>query len=320
VIGSRTCDARPGETLPRRAHDSTRADRAVACAQALILVCAAVACGPGAPGDVAEKAEPPQRIVALTVGSVDTLALLGELERVVAVEEDCFIPGTERLVKIRNDDHAGPSRALNVEAVLALQPDLVIAKEDLKPALAGRGVEVLWIPSASGLDTIVPLVQELGSRLHLTEQARAVVAAMNARRAAIERRVAGLARVRVYFEAGKPGRTAGRGTVVDDMIRLAGGENIAGDLPLANPVLSSEAIVAANPELILLSPWSDAPEEVARRPGWEHIRAVQSGRVHRIPEQDRKLMYPSPSCLDGCEAMLVPWLHPELARGPSEPK
>jgi iron complex transport system substrate-binding protein len=255
----------------------------------------------------------PQRIVALTIGAVDTLALLGELGHVIAVEEDCFVPGTEHLTKIRNDDHSGPSKALNVESVLALQPDLVIAKEDLKPALEHRGLRVLWLPAANGLATVVPLVEQLGDTLGVPDKSRALVATVRAKMAAIEARVANSRQVRVYYEAGKSGRTVGRGTVIDDMIRLAGGVNIAGDLGLANPVLSTEAILAADPEVIVLSPWCDSPAEVAARPGWNRISAVKNGRIHRIPERDRKVQYTSPSCVDGCETMLVPWLHLELA-------
>jgi iron complex transport system substrate-binding protein len=108
--------------------------------------------------------------------------------------------------------------------------------------------------------------------------------------------------------------------VIHDMIVLAGGENIAGNVDLANPVLTAEAIVAANPQVIVLSPWCDSPEEIARRPGWASIAAVRDGRVHRIPEADRKVQYPSPSCVDGCASLLVPWLHPELTGAPANGK
>jgi len=245
----------------------------------LAALAGSTACSRAAPPPPAPAAAP-QRIVALTIGSVDALALLGQLDRVVAVEADCFVPGTEHLVRIRNDDHAGPSRALNVEAVLALAPDLVIAKEDLRTALGGRGVPVQWVPTANGLETIEPFVEQLGRELGIPDEARQVVDAMDAKMAAIRERVAPLPPVSVYYEAGSLGRTAGRGTVVDDMVRLAGGVNVAGDLPLANPVLTSEAVVAANPEVIVLSPWSDPPEVVAARPGWNHIAAVREGRIH----------------------------------------
>ena len=276
-------------------------------ALALLLACCA--------RQPAAQLAPPQRIVALTVGAVDTLALLGELGRVVAVEEDCFVPGTELLAKIRNDDHAGPSKALNVESVLALQPDLVIAKEDLRPALGERGVNVLWIPQASDLEAIIGVVESIGVRLCVPEKSRALVARLRASAAEIAARVAGRPRVRVYYEAGRPGRSAGRNTVMDEMIRLAGGVNIAGESPLANPVLSSEAIVAADPEVIVLSPWCEPIETVVTRPGWNRIAAVREGRVHVIPERERQVQYPSPSCVEGCARLLVPWLHPEIGGG-----
>lgn len=277
----------------------------------LALLCAACSRG-SAPAELS-PASTPRRIVALTVGSVDTLALLGELDRVVAVEEDCFVPGTEQLAHIRNDDHAGPSKALSVESVLALAPDLVIAKEELRGALEGRGVDVLWIPAASDLAAIERIVAEIGARVGVSEKARQLVLELDSHARRIAQRVAGLEPVRVYYEAGRPGRSAGRRTVIDEMIRLAGGVNIAGGEELANPTLSSEAIVAADPQVIVLSPWSDAPADVAARPGWERIAAVRAGRVHRLDERDRKVGYPSPSCVEGCERLLVPWLHPEVA-------
>lgn len=282
-----------------------------ACGERPASSTAAPAAGPA----TAPTTSSPRRIVALTVGAVDMLALLGQLDRVVAVEEDCHYPGTESLVRIRNDDHTGPAAALNVEAVLALRPDLVLAKEDLRAALSDRGFEVMWFPSANGVPTIDGLVTELGRRLDVQDRARDVLARMHARADGIRALVAGRAPVRVYYEAGKPGRTVGAGTVVDDMIRLAGGTNVAGDVRLANPNLSSEAIVAADPDVIVLSPWGDPPDVVARRPGWDRVAAVRSGRVHQVDERDRRIQYPSPSCVDGCAELLVPWLHPDLAPG-----
>jgi iron complex transport system substrate-binding protein len=282
----------------------------------LLLALAAAACSPAPEAPATNGAAPaggPRRIVALTVGSVDTLVAMGELDRVVGVEEDCFIPGTEHLVKIRNDDHSGPSKALNVEAILALAPDAVIAKEDLRPALDQRGLRMVWVPTNTGYDSIPVVVERIGALVGRPDKARALNEDMARRRAAVEALVGPLPKVRVYYEAGRPGRTAGPGTVMGDMIVLAGGINIAGTLPMSNPQLSSEAIVAADPEVIILSPWSDSPEDVAKRPGWDRIAAVRDGRVHRVPEKERKVGYPSPSCLEGCERMLVPWLHPELA-------
>lgn len=287
----------------------------------LVIVIAVLlaACSRSLPAPARGGGNAPQRIVALTVGAVDTLALLGELHRVVAVEADCFVPGTEDKVHIANDDHSGPSRALNVEAVLALAPDLVIAKDELRAALEGRGLEVLYLSLNNDLGVIEPTVLAIAARVHAVPRARVLLDRMHAAMRAIEQRVASLPRVRVYYEAGQPGRTVGRNTVINDMITLAGGTSIAAGESLANPVLSAEAILAADPEVIVLSPWSDPPAQVAARPGWNRLAAVRSGRVHQIRERDRTVGYPSPSCVGGCEAMLLPWLHPEAvpARGRS---
>jgi iron complex transport system substrate-binding protein len=280
--------------------------------------------GPSAGDATAEDGPPPRRIVALTAGSVDVLASLGELDRVVGVEENCFVPGTEGKARIRNDDRAGAPKSLDVEAILALRPDAVVAKEGLRPALEGRGLRVLWVPQVADLESVAPTVERIGALVGKPDRARELVERMRSRMREVRGRTAGLPRVRVYYEAGPPGRTAGSRTIVGAMIDLAGGENVAGGLPGANPTLSAEAIRAADPEVIVLSPWSESPEAVAARPGWDRIAAVRNGRVHRIPATGRRVGYPSPGCVDGCEETLIPWFHPNLvpaapaARGSTE--
>lgn len=260
---------------------------------------------------VAPPGPPAHRIVCLNISSVDTLIQLDALDQCIAVEEDVFLAGTEHLVKIRNDDHAGPSKQLNVEAILALEPDAVIGSETLKAALDHRGLRMLWSPARGGFASIGPMTLAIGDLVGKRARAEQLLQTMHTRMASIRQRTASLPKVRVYFEAGLPGRTAGRGTIVGDMIELAGGTNIAGEAPLANPVLSSEAIVQADPEVILLSPWSDPPAAVAQRPGWARIRAVREHRIHQIPERNRRVQYASPSCVEACEQVLLPWLHPE---------
>lgn len=296
--------------LPRALR---RQDPPCGIGRALAAIAAAAvlgACTGGERPPAAAETTDPRRIVALTIGSVDTLDVLGELHRAIAVEADCHVAGTEHVVKIRNDDHSGPSQALNIEAVIALRPDLVVAKEDLRPALATRGLPVFWVPARSDLATIAETVVALGDRIGVGDKARATAAAMRDRIAALERCTAKLPRVRVYYEAGRPGRTAGDGTLMNDLVRLAGGINIAAGVAVANPTMSAEAIIAADPEVIVLSPWSDAPDAVARRPGWDRISAVRTRRIHQVREDRRQIQSPSPRCVEACERELLAWLHP----------
>jgi iron complex transport system substrate-binding protein len=287
----------------------------------LVLVCATAAAGGCSPASERSSAPPgpaaaiPSRIVVLSCGAVDVLTALGELDRVVAVEEDCPAPGTEGKVKIRNDDHPGQVHIVNVESVLALHPDAVIAKDELRPALEGRGVRVVWSPDSVNMDNLAGFVADVGALVGAKDRAAALLGTMRAKEDSIRARAAGLPRVRVYFETTGLGRTVGRGHVMDQMIALAGGTNIAGEDPKANVVLNAEAILAADPDVIVLGAFADKPEEVLARPGWSRLAAVRNGRVHQVPLERRYVTLGTPRCVDGCEEMLLPWLHPEAALG-----
>ena len=92
---------------------------------------------------------------------------------------------------------------------------------------------------------------------------------------------------------------AGSGTILDAMIRLAGGKSVAGDDPRPNVSLSPEAVVAVDPEVIILGPFAESVESVRSRPGWEQTAAVKSGRVYKVPEDKRYVVLGSPRCVAG---------------------
>jgi cobalamin transport system substrate-binding protein len=282
---------------------------------ALVAACAAalVACSRADDAARTSATGPgPHRIVALTCAAVDVITVLGELDRVIAVEEDCPAPGTEGKVKIRNDDHPGRLQAINVESVIALNPDLVVAQPALKGPLEGRGLRILWSPSVVTMQNLEPFVTDVGHALGVEARTQQVLEAMRAKQAAIAQRTAGVKPVRVYYETTALGWTVGRGPVMDDMIRLAGGVNIAGDIDKPTVTLNGEAILAADPEVIVLGPFADPVDQIVLRPGWDRLSAVRNGRIHRIPVERRYVMLGTPRCVDGCEEMLLPWLHPEL--------
>jgi iron complex transport system substrate-binding protein len=235
------------------------------------------------------------------------------MDRVVGVEEDCPIVGTERTTKIRNDDHPGKLAALNVESVLALKPDLVVARPDVRPALDGRGLTILWSPSYTNMANLPDFVRDLGDAIGEPERARDLLSRMQAKRERLEALTAGQPRPRVYYETTGLGWTTGAHTIVDDMITLAGGRNIAGDVKRSTVTLTPEAILQADPEVIILGPFADPPEEVVKRAGWQQLTAVREGRVHRVGLMEQEVTLGCPQCVDGCERLFLPWIHPELA-------
>jgi iron complex transport system substrate-binding protein len=271
----------------------------------------------GAPpgGGAVGPAATPHRIVAFTCGAVDIISALGELDRIVAVEEDCPAPGTESKIKIRNDDHPGHVQVVQVESIMALKPDLVIAKSDLQDVLGNRGMRMLWSPPVVNLATLPGFVDDIASALGMRDKGTALIAAMHAREKALQARTAPLPKTRVYYEVNGAGRTAGTGTIVDAMIRLAGGANIAGDDPRPNVSMSPEAVVVADPEVIILGPFAETIEAVRTRPGWEHVAAVKNKRIFKVPELQRYAVLGTPRCVQGCDELFLPWIHPELGSG-----
>jgi iron complex transport system substrate-binding protein len=279
----------------------------------LLGVLALASCGtpPDAPGT--GGAHIPTRIASLACNGTDILLALGQRDRMVAVEEDCPCPGTETLVKIRNEDHPGKMAAFSVETLLALHPDAVIAHPDLQTALEGRGIPVVWTLEAQTYENIPDLVDKIGVLLDMRKETDALLDHMRAKADEIRRKTAGLPRVVVYFETLGIGGTSGRGSVMDAMIEMAGGINIAHDVPKTRATITQEAIFAADPEVLILGPWAETEAEVLARPGWDRIRAVRNHRIYRILPERRNVAQGTPRCVDECEALLLPWLHPEVA-------
>ncbi len=267
---------------------------------------------PATAANAAPTAKIPQRIVALTCGGVDIITMLGELPRIIAVEEDCPAPGTEKMAKIRNEDHPGQVEVVAVESIIALDPDLVIAKSDLRDTLGDRGLTMLWSPPVVSMETLPAFVTAIAAALGLPERGKTLLADMDARVAALRQQVAGAKPVRVYYEVNGAGRTAGTSTIPDAMIRLAGGASVAGDDPRPAISLSPEAVVAADPEVIILGPFAESVDAVENRPGWEQIAAIRNHRVFKIPIDHRYVVLGTPRCVQGCAEMFLPWIHPEL--------
>lgn len=288
---------------------------------AVLAFCAffAAGCGPSTPppargADSRAPVAPPQRIAALTCAAVDVLDALGALDRVVAVEEDCPAPGTDGKLKIRNDDLAGRRGAFNLESLLDARPDAIVAKPDLRPALRDLPVRTLWAPTGGRYEDVEPFTLEVGALIGDVEGARRLIADMRERERAIRASTAALPRTRVYFESAAAGATSGARSVIDAMIRLAGGANLAGAEDSAGTTVSAESVLAFDPEVIVLGPFAEPEAVVAARPGWSRLTAVRTGRIHRLPAEDRRVLLASPRCVDGCAKFLVPWLHPELVQ------
>ncbi len=159
-----------------------------------------------------------------------------------------------------------------------------------------------------GVYANIELLGQVGGR---EEEAAALVEDLRSRVANVEQAVARAERVRTFYEIDPTLYTAGPGSFIDDVIRRAGGTNIAGDAKTEYPQLSSEQVVAADPQVIILGDEGAgvSPKAVKERAGWSKIAAVQEDRIYKIdPDIGSR---PGPRIVDALE-QVARFLHPDL--------
>jgi len=286
------------------------------------------------PSPSAAPSDPPAYPVTLTDDAGRSVTLEAEPERIVSLapsntEIVCALDACDLVVGVTDFDDYPPEVAdvdsvvtmaqVDVEAVVAAEPDLVIAAgNELTPTavieqLTSLGLAVMTLYPES-LDEIYADIELVGEALDRTDAARELVDDMTSRVEDVATAVADLDRPRTFYEVGVfEGAiyTAGDGSFLASLIDTAGGEPITGDA--LSTSIQLEDLVAADPELILLGDASYDPtisaESVAARPGWEAMTAVADGRVEPVAE-DIVITRPGPRIVDGLEA-LARAIHPD---------
>jgi iron complex transport system substrate-binding protein len=260
----------------------------------------------------------PQRIVSAAPSTTEIAFALGLGDRLAAVTTFCNYPEAA-LAKPK----IGGLRP-NLETIVAQAPDLVLAVRGTPPdaiaALEGMGVPVA-ILNPSDFAGVLANVRALGTLTGTRVAADRLADDMRRRWDAVaERARTTQARPRVFYEidATDPAAVtaAGAGTFIDAMIAAAGGVNVVAALAPGQqyPRINAEAILQANPELIILgdAPWGQSAESVARRPGWASVQAVQRGAIATMSESESDVVSRAgPRLVEGLE-LFARIIHPEL--------
>jgi iron complex transport system substrate-binding protein len=250
----------------------------------------------------------PEAIVTLSPSFAEVLFAIGSGEAVVAVDENTDYPAeAEALPKVSGFE---PS----LEAIVALEPDLVLMSFDpsgLQASLADAGIPSLFLANPADLEGVYKQIETIGAASGHPTEAEAVTADMEAE---IDEVVSQLADVtqgpRVLHELDNTLFTVGPGSFQDSIYTLLKAQNIAQSTGEPFPQLTSEAVIAADPEVIALADgeFGESLETVAARPGWGSITAVTTGRVN--PVDDDLLSRPGPRVVDGVKE-LASILYPE---------
>ena len=250
--------------------------------------------------------ETPQRIVSLAPSNTEILFAVGAGSQVVGRDEFSDYPEEAAAIEVIG----GSFGEYNVEAILALKPDLVLAAEINPPELVQQledlGLTVYYLSNPTTLEGMYTNLETVAALSG--HDATELVDSLKARVAAVDEKIMLLSfHPSVFYEidATDPTKpwTYGPGTFGDLLINRAGGFNIGNFASDPYPQLSLEQIVSANPSIIILGDaiWGVTPESVVERAGWESIEAVKSNNI--FPIDDNLISRPGPRLVDGLEQL-----------------
>ncbi len=200
----------------------------------------------------------------------------------------------------------------NVEAIRALNPDLVIVASDTSGLVAKLDelkVPVLYVDidtTVRTVDDVLAQIGVLGQVTGMADKASALVASLQARidkvTAALQSLPAG-SPVAVYHELDSTYFSASDDTFVGDLYKILKMKNVAGSGTTAYPQLTQEAIIAANPQVIVLADeaFGVSIDSVKARPGWSAIDAVKNNKIFAINPDI--VSRPGPRIVDALEQL-----------------
>lgn len=253
-------------------------------------------------GKAVHLAQPARRIVSLAPHVTELLYAAGAGDRVVGVVQYSDYPEAAKKVA-----RVGSYTAVDMEKVVALKPDLVVAwKSGNRDAhldkLRGLGIPV-FINEPRKIDDVARSLSQLGRLAGTEAVAEPAAKAFRARHAALAAKYSARPTVRTFYEIwNRPLMTVNGEHLIADVIRLCGGENVFAKLPVLAPAIDVEAVLAAQPEAIVASGMGEArPEWLDDWRKWNKLTAVARGNLFFIPPD--QIQRHTPRILDGAERL-----------------
>ena len=243
-------------------------------------------------------AQSPQRIVSLLPSLTETVCELGQCQRLIGVDRYSNYPASVLALP-----KTGGGLDPNIEAVVALRPDLVLLSVSSRASerLEALGLKVVALEPKTHAD-VRRVLETVGHLLEVSDAQRIWRVIDASVLAAAQSLPAGVRNSRVYFEVSPSPHGAGEASFIGETMVRLGASNIVparlGPFPRLNP----EFVVRANPDLIMVGARNALG--MAQRPGWGNIRAIKEQRVCVFsPEQSDVLVRPGPRMGQGARLM-----------------
>lgn len=245
---------------------------------------------------------PAGRIVSLSPHLTELLYAAGAGERLVgAVEFSDYPPPAKALPRV------GSEAGIDVERILALRPDLVVAWPNVGSARTVDQLEKIGLTvfrsEPRELEHIATTLERLGALADSGAHAGRAAAEFRARVSALEKRYAGAAPVRVFYQIwDRPLLTINGQHIITKAMRLCGGENVFAALPLIAPEVDREAVLRADPDVIVASGSAgNPPAWLAAWRAFPGMKAVARERLFSIPPD--LIQRHTPRILEGAAAL-----------------
>jgi iron complex transport system substrate-binding protein len=241
---------------------------------------------------------PPQRIVSLLPSLTETVCELGQCQRLVGVDRYSNFPA-----QVRALPQVGGGLDPNIEAIVALKPDLVLLATSSRAAARLQSLSIVVVALEPKRHADVQRVLEQVGRLLDVPDAQRVWRRIDAGVTAAAQSLPGRVRnMRVYFEVNSGPYAASESSFIGETLVRLGVRNIVpaslGPFPKLNP----EFVVRANPDVIMVGDSNAA--DMARRPGWSAMPAIRLRRICAFtPDQSDMLVRPGPRMAEGARLM-----------------
>jgi len=256
----------------------------------------------------------PKRIVSMAPSLTEILFTLGLQEEIAGVTDYCDYPEAA-LTKPRIGGFVNPS----IEKIVSLKPDLILGtrdgnRRDTVHRLTDLGFSV-YVVDPVGIDGIVKTIEHIGEVVRRREKSAEIIRKVTRKKDGIVKLTQSLPRRKVFFQVGfSPIVTVGKGSLGDDLVRLAGGRSISENESGSYPVYGVETILSKAPEVIILSSMDSKRDYLNLVRMWQSLKELPAVKMNAIYVIDSNLVdRPTPRIVEGLE-ILAKMIHPEAFR------
>jgi iron complex transport system substrate-binding protein len=255
---------------------------------------------------------PAKRIISLAPSITEILFALGLNEEIAAITNFCDYPEAI-LSKPRIGGFVNP----DIEKIVSLKPDLIIGirdgnRMDTVDRLNDFGFPV-YIIDPKGFDGVMGTIRNIGDVVGRERESKRLIKELVDKREKMITLTQSLSKPKVFFQVGDvPLITVGKGTLADDLIRLAGGKSISENEVVNYPSYSIETILAKAPEIIIMTSMESKKDDTNLIKRWQHWKSIPAVKMNAIHVVDSNLVdRPTPRIAEGLE-VLVRIIHPEV--------